>query len=542
MKILLTNPDSIGDFILRQPMFNALAAAGHELLLVTRPLVGPLAPHVAPGVQVVHCKPSPYDSDFEDKLGELDSLVKTCLEFHPDCLVVAPYQRTRLDEYLMEKLPEVDSIGLGGRLYRGDFNAGLDCSSSCQFTTEVAVNESEPELRKNELLCSAILGRSVTLPPPAIRATEVDKQRAHTILAQNGLEPRNYWVACVGHNRWTAVRNWKLQDWGTALNSIPEEHHTSLLFLGTPDECEVTEEVRRHMGATADRTANLCDTRHSLATVVGLIAESAGYVGRDTGPMHLAAALGKPVVAVFGGGTWPRFVPAAPAGAAMTLEVPCSGCDWTCHLSDSHCVKGVPVHEVVSQIRRTFLGDGGFQVRARALTSEILHQLARDASVTAERRTRAANATIRELTERARHLEECLSAEHEAVNEQRNRTRLLQRQVDDLSGLAGRSKETLVEREFQLGNLRQDSEARREESDRLSDLLGLLKNEHSKLGEESTALKAKLTEVRADLEKLAQDHREIQALHADANARIDSIRQSVFTKILIKLGLWRGLE
>ena len=31
MKILVTNPDSIGDFVLRQPMFDALAEAGHEV-------------------------------------------------------------------------------------------------------------------------------------------------------------------------------------------------------------------------------------------------------------------------------------------------------------------------------------------------------------------------------------------------------------------------------------------------------------------------------------------------------------------------------
>jgi chromosome segregation ATPase len=200
------------------------------------------------------------------------------------------------------------------------------------------------------------------------------------------------------------------------------------------------------------------------------------------------------------------------------------------------------VDEVIVEIRRAFLGEGAFEVRARTPTSEVLHQLARDAAVTADSRMRTANATIRELAERAKHLEECLSAEHAAVNEQRNRTRLLQRQVDDLSSLAGRSKENLVQREFELGNLRQDSEARREESGRLGDLLRLLKNEHSKLGEESATLKAKLNEVRGDLEKLAQDHREVQAMYADAKARLDSIRQSVFTKILIKLGVWRGLE
>ena len=68
----------------------------------------------------------------------------------------------------------------------------------------------------------------------------------------------------------------------------------------------------------------------SIISCQPLLGEARLYLGNDTGAMHLAAALGVPVTAVFGGGTWPRFVPAAVCGEAVVHPLPCFGCGWDC--------------------------------------------------------------------------------------------------------------------------------------------------------------------------------------------------------------------
>lgn len=68
--------------------------------------------------------------------------------------------------------------------------------------------------------------------------------------------------------------------------------------------------------------------------------------------MHLAAALGLPLLGVFGGGTWPRFVPRGATGIAMTVAMPCQGCDWRCHLPEPFCVTGLRPEDVVAAWRR----------------------------------------------------------------------------------------------------------------------------------------------------------------------------------------------
>ncbi len=542
MKILITNPDTMGDFVLRQPLFAELSAAGHELLLVTRSAVSPLAPYAAPGARVVHCPLNPYEPNFPKHLGELESLVNTCRDFAPNRIVVAPYQRTLLDEYLVECLPDTPSIGMNGYLFRGSPAAGLDQSSSLKLSQEAAVSEDDLEIRKNEALCAAVLGRNVTLPPPAIEATEESREHAFSLLRKLGFNAERVWVACAGHSQWTAIRNWNLENWSQTLSRICERHEIEIVFPETRDEDEATEAIRRGMGAMRDRTVNLCSSPLSLPQLIGLLSVSAGYLGRDTGPMHLAAALGKPVVAVFGGGTWPRFIPAARNGCAVTVEVPCSGCDWHCHLSDSFCVKTVSEEAVLKGFARTASESGPFRVQREEASEWLLRKMIADAWATADLRTRESNRQIAGLSSRTSALEAALDAERRGVSEQRAALQRLTRQVEDLRRLAGTSEEKLSQREFELENVRQDSETNRAESERLRDLIGLLKKEHSKLGEEYAGLQEDLSSARQELEILNANRRVLEARYADASAKLDSIRQSIFAKLLSALRIWRVFD
>ena len=73
----------------------------------------------------------------------------------------------------------------------------------------------------------------------------------------------------------------------------------------------------------------------SLPILAALIADSALFLGNDTGAMHLAAALDVPIVAIFGGGTWPRFTPTARRGLVLVQPLPCFGCGWDCAFGDT---------------------------------------------------------------------------------------------------------------------------------------------------------------------------------------------------------------
>ena len=76
------------------------------------------------------------------------------------------------------------------------------------------------------------------------------------------------------------------------------------------------------------------DGKLSLTQIAALLAESDGYFGVDTAPMHMAAAVGVPVVALFGPTNARNWGPWTPLAQVLSRECPCKGnvqqtCDWT---------------------------------------------------------------------------------------------------------------------------------------------------------------------------------------------------------------------
>ena len=524
MRIVITNPDSIGDVLLRQPLFAALAAEGHELLLVLRSELSALAPLVAPATSVVLCSSNPYDPRFSGDAGRIDTVLSRIEAFHPDLIAVAPYQRTLLDERIVERFPATRSIALDGFLYPGDISVGLNETSAVTFGQLVPAARDDHELRKAELLCGAILGRSVDLPAPRIRPSQAAGERALERLRRLGLEPGGYWIACVGHNQWTPVRNWRPEDWAHALAEVAEKHKLPLLFIGTPDEAAATDEIRRRMGSAAGKTASLCERPEDLDTLAALIDAGGGYIGKDTGPMHLAAALGKPVVALFGGGTWPRFIPRAETGAALTVSVPCSGCGWVCHLSESHCVKRVPVTTLVEEVGRVLAGEPGFRVIAPEVDNVLLHRMVAESAEVARNRMREA------------------AAQRAAATECRERAEILERRAGELARLLKIADDRLLETEYKRENLEGESKSVRSESERLRELLALLKKDHVKLTKKWEDLSAEVPRLEGALAELQQHHDELDRKYQSASALLDAVRQSIFTKLLRKAGIWRVFD
>ncbi|MFN0133224.1 MAG: glycosyltransferase family 9 protein [Phycisphaerales bacterium] len=397
MRILISNPDTIGDVVLRQPLFAALQAAGHELTLIVRPLLGPLVSLVAPGARVTLCDANLYDPTLRVDAIELDDAAGAAAEADPDLLVVAPFQWTPLEERLARDLPRARSIGMAGRRFVA-LDHGPTGEASWSPTTAVSVAEDVPEVRKNELLAGAILERAVTLPDPRLEATPAYLAAGRVALARLGLDEDEFWIACVGDGPFTAVRNWRHEAWAEALAQWSSRHDRRFLFIGSAEESESCEHIRGLMGEAGARCATWTGAAGGdLDTLLGLVALSRGYVGRDTGPMHLAAALGKPVLAVFGGGTWPRFLPTATPSISITVGVPCVGCGWNCHLPESYCIKQVPVPAVVQAADE--LESGRVQSReARQLRPDaaLLARIGRESTHAARERLLSLSVSRRE--------------------------------------------------------------------------------------------------------------------------------------------------
>src|SRR5690606_23582907 len=117
MRILISNPDTIGDMVLRQPLLARLGKAGHELAVVVPPLVAPLIDLIAPEARIITCPVNPYEAHLEPADERLDDVAAAARAFEPEMVVAAPWQATPLEARLLGEFPQARRVGFEGRRY-----------------------------------------------------------------------------------------------------------------------------------------------------------------------------------------------------------------------------------------------------------------------------------------------------------------------------------------------------------------------------------------------------------------------------------------
>lgn len=125
------------------------------------------------------------------------------------------------------------------------------------------------------------------------------------------------------------------------------------VLLGGPAETELAAQVMREMaGVTAINLAG----RTGLRDLIGIFAECAVAFGPDSGPMHIAAAVGCPVVSLWGSTAPERSAPWGFADLAMHGEIPCHPCYLRRCPIGRECMRRISPARVAGMVRRALAG------------------------------------------------------------------------------------------------------------------------------------------------------------------------------------------
>ena len=358
MKISVSSPDGLGDFVLRMPFFEALVQGGHELQVWMRPPASELATALLRGVRVEMIGDDPYARLVRFRRNPFRSELRKISAFAPDLLVIALFQHSFFDEICLAKLPR--NLKLAGFRCMDGF-WGTQANTPPQdiaerFAIRAEVKTSWPEAEKNRLLASAILGSSVPARPAKLSPPASALSEARRVLQANGLEEKEYWVVCAGSRPGLEVKDWGEGNWSAALSRIASETQAAFVFLGNEAEAASIDRIRAALPESC-KHFNLARHPPAIVSTLGIIALSAGFVGRDSGPMHLAAACGRPFLAISSGWLWGRFFPETQGSVIVSRSVPCQGCLGYCHLPEPFCVRRVSVEQFLEGWRLLQTGD-----------------------------------------------------------------------------------------------------------------------------------------------------------------------------------------
>lgn len=121
-----------------------------------------------------------------------------------------------------------------------------------------------------------------------------DEQHAEARAILDGV-PRPFAVLCPGGNK--PAKRWPAARYARVAEALARRYGLSAVATGSPGERSIVAAVK---AAAGTRVVDLTDRGMSLGTLKGVIAEARIVITNDTGPRHVAAALGTPVVSLFG--------------------------------------------------------------------------------------------------------------------------------------------------------------------------------------------------------------------------------------------------
>jgi ADP-heptose:LPS heptosyltransferase len=336
--VLCVRLDTIGDVLMTGPAVRALKAAvpGRRITLLTSPS-GASAAALLPEVDdtIVYEAPWMKRERSSDPAPD-ERVVKTLRERGFDAAVI-------FTVYTQSPLPAALLFHLAGVPLRL-----AHCRENPYRLLTDWIPEAEPdrlvrhEVRR-QLDLVAHVGASTDDSSMTIELPGSATVRPRALLAQAGLDRADGW-AVVHPGSTASSRRYPEGLWAVACEMLAREHGIRQVFTGDATDAAVIERVRELAGDPGPSTAG----ELSLAELAALIDAAPVLVAGNTGPVHLAAAVGTPVVDIYAL-TNPQHTPWGVPSRVLFQDVPCRWCYRSICPEGHHlCLRGVTPESVVA--------------------------------------------------------------------------------------------------------------------------------------------------------------------------------------------------
>ena len=181
-----------------------------------------------------------------------------------------------------------------------------------------------------------------------MRLTDAEKSEAEKLLAVNGITAP-FLAAAVGTKN--PSNDWEEHNWSELFRRLAAEHPgLPLVLFGVREEYERSARLAALWKGPAANLCGITSPRTSAAVLRG----AATMVCHDSGPMHLAATMGVPCVAIFSARNRPgEWFPRGEGHAIFYHKTPCWGCGLkVCIEQKKACILSIGVDEVFAAVQQ----------------------------------------------------------------------------------------------------------------------------------------------------------------------------------------------
>ncbi|HEY7802510.1 MAG TPA: glycosyltransferase family 9 protein [Dehalococcoidia bacterium] len=357
-RLLVVRLDNIGDLVLLSPALRTLREAlpECEITLLATPAGSQVAP-LLPWVDVVITRSVVW----QDASGTMPldpareaELIETLRDRRFDAACI-------FTSFSQSPYPPAYACYLAGLPVRIGQSKEFGGSVLSQWVRAVpdATHQAERNLHLLEAAGFTPVRRDLELRVPSLVQADAD-----IMLHQHGIDPRAPFLL-LAPGASCAARRYDPQRFAAAARIIAERSRIPIVIVGSERERALTADIAEALGGVRAAVLSGETTIPELAAVIG---RSALVLANDSGPMHIADALRRPMVILFSGTELERqWEPRSAPAVLLRRETLCSPCyGFTCAYG-MECLDIAPEEVAAAALR--LLGNEDAPLRVRAVAA-----------------------------------------------------------------------------------------------------------------------------------------------------------------------------
>lgn len=353
--ILLPRFDTFGDIVLLEGLIEALLDFLPEarITLLVREGYDQLAALFPERLIWKTTRIHPYKKPSDPEV--IKSLLEELKKDSYDLLLTTTYNRTWPDDLLAAVLTSAWRVAIGDARPNAPnaaelwANFGSDPPED-RYDVWVPVEERSHETEKYQTIWNHLTGKSAPLALPRLSVPADETKKAQDFLDTAGLRAGQFVFCFPAGVSNVSLKAWPESNFSEVIAHLEKRYSLGVLVAGHESEKGIVDRVVMLAKEQGASPYVWLGKDGDIPLACALVAKSSFYFGNDTGLMHMAAVLNKPVIAIFGGGTWPRFTPCGEYAIALAGKIPCSGCGWICIFEETLCMDLITSEDVENAI------------------------------------------------------------------------------------------------------------------------------------------------------------------------------------------------
>ncbi|HPX61643.1 MAG TPA: lipopolysaccharide heptosyltransferase II [Deltaproteobacteria bacterium] len=179
---------------------------------------------------------------------------------------------------------------------------------------------------------------------PQLFTTSDEAGHAKEQLQQHGISPDDFVIGINPGATYGSAKRWYPDRFAEAARALAAEWNAKILIFGGPSETAMAGDIEQALHETF--CLNMAG-KTTVRELMALIQRCNFFLTNDSGPMHIAAAFGVPLVAIFGSTDHTGTAPYTDNAVIVRKPVACAPCKLRECPTDHICMKSVTAQDVI---------------------------------------------------------------------------------------------------------------------------------------------------------------------------------------------------